>query len=312
MNSENSLQLNSQTARLGQLTSIIPACNMSSPKIATRRISKQITEKSTVSEKAAKNIKRNSTRKNSKVLNNAQIMKDTLMSEIEAQNVDVETITQEILKKISDQPNNFISNNNENFSAENIPNNQHISQNQSEDVQLCQKNSSNLNRFSTYNEPAKFSSDETQNCSFEENRFLYRTPCQSNSRHSRRHSHDNDFSDRDTVEESVSCFSEHHIGSQTKSEFDHDFTTIFSSNNTTPIKKQGSQDFIGLTDTKTEKERSIEEELANFNPEINPCAFDSETINFLIKRENDYAPEPHYLEKRQNEINWSMRAILLD
>lgn len=312
MNSENSLQLSSQTTRLGQLTSIMSACTIPSPKIATRKISKTLSEKSTASDKAAKNIKRNSTRKGSKVLNTSQIMKDTLMSEIEGQNVHVEAIPQEVLQKICEQSTNFVSNNKENISTENFANNQYISQNQSENVQLYQKNSSNLNRFSTYSEPVKHSADESQNCSFEENRFLYRTPCQTNSKHSRRHSQDNDFSDRDTVEESVSCFSEHHIGSQTKSEFDHDFTTVFSSNNTTPVKKQGSQDFIGLTDSKTEKERSIEEELANFNPEINPCAFDSETINYLIKREEDYAPEPHYLEKRQNEINWSMRAILFD
>jgi len=86
---------------------------------------------------------------------------------------------------------------------------------------------------------------------------------------------------------------------------------LFSSANTSPINKMRIEE-VPLSEIKPEKVRSIEEELADFNPEINPCAFDSETINFLIMRENEYCPEPFYLKKKQTQINWTMRAILFD
>jgi hypothetical protein len=59
-------------------------------------------------------------------------------------------------------------------------------------------------------------------------------------------------------------------------------------------------------------ELTAEEELANFNPDSNACAIDSDTINYLVMREMDYAPDAHYFDKKQNQINWMMRAILLD
>jgi len=59
-------------------------------------------------------------------------------------------------------------------------------------------------------------------------------------------------------------------------------------------------------------ELTTEEELANFNPDSNACAIDSETINYLVMREIDYSPDPHYFDKKQMHITWMMRAILLD
>ena len=94
-------------------------------------------------------------------------------------------------------------------------------------------------------------------------------------------------------------------------EFEQDFA-LFSSNSASPNNKQFSEETTPSAESKQSKEKSIEDEIANFNPEINPCAFDSDTINYLIMREANYGPDPHFLEKKQAQINWSMRAILLD
>ena len=70
-----------------------------------------------------------------------------------------------------------------------------------------------------------------------------------------------------------------------------------------------------ITDTvtiKIEPSLSIDEELAQFNQENNTCAIDTETISYLIMREIDYSPDPYYLEKKQCNVTWIMRAILLD
>lgn len=92
---------------------------------------------------------------------------------------------------------------------------------------------------------------------------------------------------------------------QDPSEFEQDFP-LFSNNE--------AQDEIPSPQVlqKKEKEKTIEEELAEFNPEVNPCSFDSDTINYLIMREIDYAPELNYMERYHSQINWSMRAILFD
>ena len=71
------------------------------------------------------------------------------------------------------------------------------------------------------------------------------------------------------------------------------------------------QDITG-TIMKIEPSLSIDEELAQFNQENNTCAIDTETISYLIMREIDYSPDPHYFEKKQPNITWIMRAILLD
>ena len=60
------------------------------------------------------------------------------------------------------------------------------------------------------------------------------------------------------------------------------------------------------------KSTTIEDELANFQQDNNGCAIDSDTINYLIMREMEYAPDPHYFENKQNQVTWIMRAILLD
>lgn len=62
----------------------------------------------------------------------------------------------------------------------------------------------------------------------------------------------------------------------------------------------------------TKKPMTLEEELKNFNPDSHPCTFDSNTINFLIETESEYAADPHYFEKRQSKITKSMRTILMD
>lgn len=67
--------------------------------------------------------------------------------------------------------------------------------------------------------------------------------------------------------------------------------------------------------TKMELERgfkSIEDELAEFDPVIDPCGIDGETIEHLAQQEKLYSPDPHYLKNKQQNINWNMRAILVD
>jgi Cyclin, N-terminal domain len=60
------------------------------------------------------------------------------------------------------------------------------------------------------------------------------------------------------------------------------------------------------------KADSIQEELANFNPDNSSCAIDSDTITYLVSREIDYSPDSHYFDKKQNQVTWIMRAILFD
>ena len=58
--------------------------------------------------------------------------------------------------------------------------------------------------------------------------------------------------------------------------------------------------------------KSLEEELAEFDPAIDPCGIDSETIEYLAQQEKLYSPDPHYLKSKQPNVNWSMRAVLVD
>lgn len=60
------------------------------------------------------------------------------------------------------------------------------------------------------------------------------------------------------------------------------------------------------------KADSIQEELANFNPDNSSCAIDSDTITYLVSREIDYSPDSHYFDKKQTQVTWIMRAILFD
>jgi len=93
-----------------------------------------------------------------------------------------------------------------------------------------------------------------------------------------------------------------------KSDFELRTGDLFSSGD-------NRRNFHGLVSEKTSISRqslTTEEELASFNPENNACAIDSDTINYLIMREMEYAPDPHYFETKQTHITWIMRAILLD
>lgn len=75
------------------------------------------------------------------------------------------------------------------------------------------------------------------------------------------------------------------------------------------------ESFQGMANEKSSIGResmTIEEELANFNPDNTGCAIDPETIDYLIMREIEYAPNPHYFDTKQSNITWIMRAILLD
>ena len=58
--------------------------------------------------------------------------------------------------------------------------------------------------------------------------------------------------------------------------------------------KQFSEAFIQAD----EKEETIEEAIENFKPDSNACAIDSDTINYLVMREADYSPDPHYFDKK--------------
>ena len=59
-------------------------------------------------------------------------------------------------------------------------------------------------------------------------------------------------------------------------------------------------------------ENTIKLELENFNPIIEPCVMDNDTIEFLIEREREYLPDPQYLKLKQPHVTWLMRAILVD
>lgn len=59
--------------------------------------------------------------------------------------------------------------------------------------------------------------------------------------------------------------------------------------------------------------KSIQEvEMGIDDDDENQKGFDAETIKFLVQRERDYMPDPHYIENKQSNVSWMMRAILLD
>lgn len=60
------------------------------------------------------------------------------------------------------------------------------------------------------------------------------------------------------------------------------------------------------------KEPTLEEEIARFNPDSNNVGIDAETIEYLILREREYAPDPAHLERKQREVTSQMRTILID
>lgn len=58
--------------------------------------------------------------------------------------------------------------------------------------------------------------------------------------------------------------------------------------------------------------KALEQQLAEFEPDNDPCGIDAETINYLISLEGEYRPDPEYLSKLKPSINAEMRAILVD
>lgn len=394
MNSENLIQFGPRRHRPVSLNTTMLNDTIISHKINPNKIVKQTYENSVFSQKASTNVRRNSIAKRSKGKKNSQILKNVSISDLDSQNLKTDLETMEILDKIHECNSEREQFGKENFSIENLdlaqinkdvssvhyhpksatlkPSKKLIkSSSSSQEIMSQPTDSRTFNRFSTYthSDSKHLSIQDYTDCqsfSIEESFRGLNTPSMSQTKGKRYLSHDDGYSDRETID----CLSEHNIGSQTRLtkgslrvenpferfseskgpfcasqensccttldcdealggsnsallndkkedsipgdlEFEQDFG-LFSSNNTTPTNKKITEDSELLGEDKQEKEISIEEELANFNPEVNPCAFDSDTINYLIMRENDYAPDPHYMDKKQSEINWSMRAILLD
>lgn len=71
-------------------------------------------------------------------------------------------------------------------------------------------------------------------------------------------------------------------------------------------------DIHGIVEEKKTNTPSIEEDLANFNPDSINVGIDQESMAYLVLREQDYAPDPYGLDKKQKEVNGTMRAILID
>ena len=95
-------------------------------------------------------------------------------------------------------------------------------------------------------------------------------------------------------------------------EFNKNSDPLETMNNNKTNSREILKDITEAIIMKIEPLLSIDEELAQFNQENNTCAIDTETISYLIMRETDYSPDPHYFEKKQPNITWIMRAILLD
>jgi hypothetical protein len=74
----------------------------------------------------------------------------------------------------------------------------------------------------------------------------------------------------------------------------------------------GSESNFHSKATQKKKEVNIEDEIRNFVQENQNAVYSAETLGFMIQSEAEYMPDPHYLDKNQNEIKWKMRAMLLD
>ncbi len=343
-------------------------------KLNPHKISKQTYANLPLSQKAITNIRRNSSYKRNRSRNGSQVLKNISISDLEACGLN----NCGVVQQISGLNSQIEERGKENFCLENLPQNENVQEiyepksatlktshnllnnyNGTPQSECQNRNPNKLSRFATFDSIPRDYSDEV---SGRYGRGLNTPKCKT-TRHSSQEN-ENDYSDKDTMEESASYISDN-LGSQNRFanssaraensferdtevrgpfwtsensycttldcedaagynnsalltakktdslqdalEFEQEFV-LFSSANTTPNNKMR----IDETPIKQEKMRSIEEELAEFNPEINPCAFDSETISYLILRENDYCPEPHYLKKKQSQINWTMRAILFD
>lgn len=58
--------------------------------------------------------------------------------------------------------------------------------------------------------------------------------------------------------------------------------------------------------------KSLEQELAEFQPDNSPRGMDTDTINYLISLEESYRPDPNNLASSQPNITEEMREILID
>ena len=74
------------------------------------------------------------------------------------------------------------------------------------------------------------------------------------------------------------------------------------------MSKEGKLELDALS----QADLSTQSELENFNPILETCVIDNDTIEFLIQREKIYAPDPWYLKTKQPNVSWQMRAILAD
>jgi hypothetical protein len=63
---------------------------------------------------------------------------------------------------------------------------------------------------------------------------------------------------------------------------------------------------------KNAKQSVVVDEPIDFEQENNNWVIDSETLNFLVLREGVYGADPFVFERRQPNLTWMMRAILLD
>ena len=379
MNSEISLQYSPKPLKSMPLTSDMINHHMALLKTNPHKITKHSYEHSASSQKASANIKKNMIKKRAKGESSSLVLKNISPYDLEVYNLSNDLPNSEFGKHFQDYQSHIDHQDKENLFPGKVPSIENFQEilgvtNQSKSAitnkaienpssrqtmspeSESQEKTKKLNQFSTYkiiHDDSDCQSLLTENI---ESRKCPITPQPRTTRHS---SQENDFSDRETVEGSVSCHSEN-MASQTKfpkgsmrvpftdskgnfwnsqensccttldcdealgynqsasilekkedsvqdvSEFEQDFS--FFSN----TEHQNEELAISLSEKKQKKVKTIEEELADFRPQMNPCAFDSETINYLIVRENDYSPDLHYLEKHQNQINWSMRAILFD
>lgn len=407
MNSENSLRSKSKSLRNPSLTTEALNNSLLPDKLNPHRISKRAYTNPIHSQKISTNVKRNSSNRRGKLQNSSHRQKGSIMPDTDMLNIPECTESLENLEQSNSYASMFCHEGKENLFFENSAVSQNYKETPSEQnhsksttynssqalskefnsSRKSQPESLKINRFSSFAESDTFSTDsrfmpsqefiDCPNFSLEENSHSLRDLKASHPSSQRLMSQltqdNNDYSDRETAEETVSCLSENNIGSvntrlpkkllKTESsmekfvvdskgpfiisqdvscftaldceetlgfhsavlanekkedsvipydlEFEQEFT-LFSSTNTTPINKQIEDLTNNNSQISQSKLRPIEEELAAFDPESNPCAFDSDTISYLIKREGDYAPDPHFLEKRQSLMTWSMRAILLD
>lgn len=402
MNSENSLRSNSKSLRNPSLTNEALNNSMLPDKLNPHRISKRAYTNPVVSQKASANVKRNSSNRRAKLQNSSYTKKSATMPNTNPLNTSNEQESSENLKQFDGCASTFSHDAKENLLFENsngsqtfketpfdknvskasIFNSSQVLSREFNSSRKSQLESLKINRFSSFGEsdtcsdsrfmPSQEFGDCQGFCLDENSNSLrdFRASNPSSQKFMSQLTHDNnDYSDHETVEDTVSCLSENNVGTNARPpkklmkaasssekyapdskgpffsqeisictmldceetlglhsavlnhekkedsvppyeiEFEQEFT-LFSSTNTTPINKN----IEDLTNSQMSqsKVRHIEEELAAFKPESNPCAFDSESINNLINREMDYAPEPHFLEKIQTSMTWSMRAILLD